>query len=293
MTTTSSGSIKTWGQAFDYVWRVKWKRMASAKTNQINAGHITAYAGRSLPLSRMSKAGWWLEMIADLQDDHPTWSTSTVNRVVSAGTTVLKLTEKAGLHTVKCPLFERLKEGEARLTYFTKEQVDKMAHVAVDVFDRQDLADALVFSAYTGVRQAELLQLCWEDIDLSLDTIWVGGKPGRETKGRNVRAVSIHPKITPILQRRFNQGSEPKQRVFGCDWSNKDELYRSFKKVRDFCGISDDHVWHSLRHSFGTWLGEVTHPRQIMALMGHRNIETSLRYVKATDSALRSAVASI
>ena len=32
----------------------------------------------------------------------------------------------------------------------------------------------------------------------------------------------------------------------------------------------------AIRQSFGTWLGEVCHPKQIQALMGHKNIETDL-----------------
>lgn len=277
---------KTWGEAFDYTWRVKWRRMASAKTNQINAGHITTYAGRSLPLSRMGKAGWWMELISDLQDEGR--SSSTINRIISAGTTVMRFTRLAGLHDVDVPQFQRLKEGEHRLTYFTKEQVQQMAFVAVDIFDRKDLADAIVFAAYTGVRQGELLKLRSDDVDLGLSRIFVGGKPGRETKGKNVRAIPIHPLVEPIVTNRLDRSL-----LFGDDWANKDQLYAAFKKVRKYCGISEDYVWHSLRHSFGTFLGEVTHPRQIMALMGHANIETSLRYVKATDEATRSAVLAI
>jgi hypothetical protein len=75
----------------------------------------------------MAKAGWWMQMIADLQDEHPEWSTSTVNRVLSAGTTVLKTCVKAELTTVACPIFDRLKEGEARLIYFSKEEVERVA----------------------------------------------------------------------------------------------------------------------------------------------------------------------
>lgn len=277
---------KTWGEAFDYTWRVKWRRMASAKTNQINAGHITTYAGRSLPLSRMGKAGWWMELISDLQDEGR--SSSTINRIISAGTTVMRFTRLAGLHDVDVPQFQRLKEGEHRMTYFTKEQVQQMAFVAVDIFDRKDLADAIVFAAYTGVRQGELLKLRSDDVDLGLSRIFVGGKPGRETKGKNVRAIPIHPLVEPIVTNRLDRSL-----LFGDDWANKDQLYAAFKKVRKYCGISEDYVWHSLRHSFGTFLGEVTHPRQIMALMGHANIETSLRYVKATDEATRSAVLAI
>ena len=101
--------IKTWGEAFDYTWRVKWKRTASAKTNAINAGHITEYAGRSLPLKRMSVAGWWMELRATLEDEGR--SGSTINRIISAGTTVMKFTHLAGLHTQVCPKFE---QGEGR-----------------------------------------------------------------------------------------------------------------------------------------------------------------------------------
>lgn len=284
-------TIKTWGDALDYTMKVKWKYAASAKTNSINANHITNYCGRSMPISRMGKAAFWLEMISDLRDELSV-STSTINRIVSAGTTCLRFTRLAGLHNVDVPQFARLKEGEHRLTYFTKEQVDEMAFQAIDVFHREDLADAIIFSAYTGVRQGELLKLKVEDVDFALDCIWIGGKPDRVTKGKNVRSVPIHPKVRAVLEKRLAT-MKPDERLFGKDWSHKDALYRAFKKVRDYCGISSDYVFHSLRHSFGTYLGEVTHPRQIMALMGHRNIETSLRYVKATEAANRTAVLAI
>ena len=75
MTTTT---MKTWGQALDFTWRVKWKRMRSAKTNAINAGHVTAYAGRSLPLARMSKAGWWMEFRAEMEEQKGTDSSHTI-----------------------------------------------------------------------------------------------------------------------------------------------------------------------------------------------------------------------
>ena len=283
---TTSPTIKTWGEALDYTWRVKWKRKNSAKTNAINSGHVTNYCGRSLPLKRMTVAGWWLEFKAEMEDEGR--SGSTINRILSAGTTVMKFTHLAGLHTYVCPKFERAEEGEHRLTYFTKEQVSLMAEIAVDVYDRQDLADAILFSAYTGVRQGELLKLRSDDVDVARSQIWVGGKPTLVTKGKNVRNVTLHPKIEQIVMNRLHQ-----DKLFGDDWNNKDQLYAAFKKVRKLAGLSEDYVWHTLRHSFGTWLGETTHPRQIMALMGHANIETSLRYVKATDEATRSAVLAI
>lgn len=282
----TTATIKSWGEALDYTWRVKWKRKNSAKTNAINSGHVTNYAGRSLPLARMTKAGWWMEFKAEMEDEGR--SGSTINRILSAGTTVMKFTYLAGLHAHMCPQFERAKEGEHRLTYFSKEQISLMADIAVGVFERQDMADAIVFSAYTGVRQGELLKLRSDDVDVARSQIWVGGKPTQVTKGKNVRAIPLNEKVMPIVERRLGQTY-----LFRDDWANKDALYRVFKKVRKQAGIGEDYVWHSLRHSFGTFLGEVTHPRQIMSLMGHANVETSLRYVKATDAACRTAIMAI
>ena len=284
---TTTPTIKTWGEALDYTWRVKWKRKNSAKTNAINSNHVTNYCGRSLPLKRMTVAGWWLEFKAEMEDEGR--SGSTINRILSAGTTVLKFTQLAGLHSYQCPAFERAEEGEHRLTYFTKDQITHLAGIARDIYDRPDMADAIVFSAYTGVRQGELLKLRSSDVDLAHQILWVGGKPKQlVTKGKNVRSIPLHPLVQPIVENRLDRTF-----LFRDDWANKDQLYRLFKKVRTQAGISEDHVWHTLRHSFGTFLGETTHPRQIMALMGHANVETSLRYVKPTDDACRSAVMAI
>ncbi len=290
MTKSNSTKIKTWGEALDYTWNVKWKRLNSAKTCQINSNHITSYAGRSFPLRRMAVAGWWLQLMADLQDEGR--NTSTINRIVSAGTTAVGFSGRAGLHEIVVPKFDRLKEGESRLTWFTKDDVDKLAHISRDLFGHvwgEDLADAILVSAYLGCRQGELLKLKADDYDAHNNQIWIGGKPGRVTKSKNVRNISLHPRIEPIIINRLDS----RDRLFGDDWNNKDQLYSAFKKVRKVAGFDEDYVWHTFRHSFGTWLGEKTHPRQIMELLGHSTIDMALKYAKATDEATKAAVLSL
>ena len=225
----------------------------------------------------------WHEFIAELEGQY--LSNATINRIISVGSTVINWTREAEKLPVTWPRVQRPKEGGRRMTYFSREEVARLAFVAVDVFDRSDLADAIMVSAYTGVRQGELLKLKAEDLDFSTDVLWVGGRPGRETKGRNVRSIPLHDQIRPLLQNRLDRTY-----LFRDDWTNKDQLYRVFKKVRDHCGFSDFYVWHSLRHSFGTWLGESASPRSIMELMGHGDMETSLNYVKPTDKACRTAI---
>ena len=277
---------KTWGEALDYTIRYRWKHLSSAKTCLINANHITNYCGRSFPLIHMGKSRWWLELIADMKNQGR--ASNTILHILSAATTVLRFTKLADLHDIAVPDFERPKPGEHRLTWFTKEDVQKLAFTAVDVFGRQDLADAIVFSAYTGVRQGELLKLKSTDWDVTHSQIWVGGKPGRVAKAKNVRAIALNPKVKDIVMDRLDRSF-----LFKGDWTNKDQLYAAFKKVRDYCGFEDDLVWHSLRHSFGTWMGAVTHPRQVMEALGHATIEMSLKYCKASDTAVRDAVLAI
>ena len=134
----------------------------------------------------------------------------------------------------------------------------------------------LVFSASTqGALGVELLKIKVSDIDWMMRCVWVGGKAHLKTKGKGLPSHSDHDRAEDLLRNRC-EGSHPQATLFGRDWTNKDQLYGAFKKVRKQAGFNEDYVWHSLRHSFATWLGEVTHPRQIMELMGHKHIETTL-----------------
>ena len=237
----------------------------------------------------MSKRLWWIEFKAELEDQGRPGGT--INRIISAGTTVLKHCRLAEQIDFDLPKIQRANENEHRLTWFTKDDVDKLAYIARDIYgDRwgHNLADAMLVAAYSGLRQAELLNLRPADYDQALDALVIGGKPWNRTKPGKVRNINVSAKIKPIIQNRLSQ-----DRLFHDDWSNKDQLYAAFKKVRQLAGFDDSYVWHTFRHSFGTWVGEVTHPRTLMELLGHATIDMSLKYCKATDNAARSAIQAI
>lgn len=283
--------IKTWGDGLDYTTRTRhtWRHGNGKATAMINTGHFTRLRGRSFPIQKINQA-CLTQVTIELEEEGK--SDATINRIVSAVSTVLKHCEQDGLLDA-VPKFRRRKENEHRLTWFSKDEVESLVHGSLDPYERKDLADLIPVAAYTGMRQSELLRLRAVDVDLGLNHIHVGGRPEVVTKAGNYRCIPIHERIKDILIARMEYAN-PNVRLFGDEWRGRDQLLRAFVKIRNYIGKDDKYVFHSLRHSFGTWCAEAGVPiRTIMDLMGHKRIETTLRYAKTTDKARLDAIDAI
>ena len=284
--------ITTWQQAMDYTFKTRhtWRHGNGAKTSSINCNHFTRLRGSSFPLSKITQP-IISQVCIELEDEGK--SDATINRVVSAVSTVLNHCAFDGLIPT-APKFRRRKESEGRVFWYTKDEVNKLSHLSTDVFQRDDLAEIIEFAAYTGMRQSEILKIRKKDIDLVTNKIHVGGVPTQKTKAKNWRAIPIHESIMGNVIDRCSQSSRSDIRIFGDEWRDKDQLLRAFKKVNKLLPKDEAYVFHTLRHSYATWLAEAGVPiRSIMALCGHKRIETTLRYAKATDAALTEAMAAI
>ena len=284
--------IKTWQQAMDYTFKTRhsWRHGNGAKTSRINCNHFTRLRGSSFPIKKLSQP-IISQVCIELEDEGK--SDATINRVVSAVSTVLNHLAFDGLLD-HAPKFRRRKESEGRVVWYTKDEVDRMSALSTDVFMREDLKDIILAGAYTGMRQGELLKIRKKDIDLVGNLIHVGGVPTQQTKAGNWRAIPIHERLMGIISNRCSQCSRTDVRLFGDEWRDKDQLLRAFKKVNKLLPKDEQYVFHTLRHSYATWLADAGVPvRSIMALCGHKRIETTLRYCKATDSALASAMSAI
>jgi integrase len=233
----------------------------------------------------------WTELQNDLLDDYDL-SNGRVNKIVSAASHAMRFTFNRDLHSYKRPFYELLDEDECRQAYFTKEQVVKLCLIAVDIYNNQNLADAMNVAAYTGIRQGEFLRVRIRDVDQANNVVWIGGRPETTTKSGKGRPVPIHVKIQPIFDKRI-QEKNPKGLLFGDEWLNKGQLYKQFVKCRKLSGLDESFVWHSFRHSFCTWSGAVDHPRNIQAIAGHKSVDTTLKYCKATNKALHNLVAKL
>ena len=280
----------SWADAVDYTIKTRWRGKASLKTNIINTGHFTSFAGRSKQVNKINQRLMDV-FVADLQMEREL-SNATVNRCITAVATVINHCAKRDMCKAS-PVFDKLDEGEARMFWFTQQDVEQMAHAAINPFDRPDLHDIVLTAGYTGMRQGELLKLKCGDVDLNKikPRIHVGGVPHLTTKAKNYRSIPIHPRILELLCKRLEHAA-PNVRVFD-DFGDKDQLLRAFRKVRDYARVNP-YRFHDLRHSFGTWHASAGTPmRTLMGMMGHRRVETTLRYMTHTDKAAEDAMARI
>ena len=142
-------------------------------------------------------------------------------------------------------------------------------------------------AAFTGCRQSELLDLVVGDVDLYTDRMTF-----RDTKNGEDHVIDIHKDVKSILSRLCH--NKPHNAKVFDSFKNDDDLRRAFYKVRDLCGLGPEYVWHTFRHSTGTWLAERGIPLQTIAsVLNHKTIQTTQRYVKATDQARRAAINSL
>lgn len=283
--------ITTFGDALQYTIDYRWKKGKSMSTNLINSGHVLEHLGKGFPLKDMMTHGFWKQLAYELLDSHPLWTDTTCNRVTSAGSTVLRtvIDDDKTTITGRFPKIFKFKEGKSRYLYFTRDEVERLIYNSVDPFDKPELADVIAFAAYSGCRITEILKLRVMDVDFGSNLIWVGGMKGRETKGNEVRHIPINERIESMLMKRV-AGRAREEKVFGQDWGSYDSVNYWYKRVRDYSGFDEKYVFHCLRHSFATWLGEHASPKAVQALCGHKDISTTMRYCHATDKSLRAAI---
>jgi len=134
----------------------------------------------------------------------------------------------------------------------------------------------------TGLSVRNAMKLQWEDFHFG--PIKGGGsgyihihKGGSKNAGHN---LLLTPRVETMLRRRF---TERQNRLVFENQNKEPRIVTSLDSLREF-------VLHSLRHTFGTRLGESgADAFTIMRLMGHSSVTVSQRYVHPTPEAMERA----
>jgi integrase len=215
-----------------------------------------------------------------------------VNRELAVLSKIFTVAVREGVAaTNPCSEVERLYVSNNRIRYLSSEEEDRLLNVLTD--EREHLWPLVLVDIYTGLRKGELLNLRKDELDFNFSVIQL-----RKTKSRRGhvivgRTIPMDPVVRSIL---WNLSHETEgESVFVNTKTGKPytDVKKGFAKA---CGKAKlwDFTFHDLRHTFGTRLAEQNvDVVRIKDLMGHKNIDTTMRYMHATDLGKRAAVATL
>lgn len=160
-------------------------------------------------------------------------------------------------------------------------QIEKNKLIAV----RNRAMLEMLFS--TGMRISELINLKISQVDNSGKIFILG-------KGKKERFVYLTPRAFRYLSEYLKNRKGESKYLFipyrGLNSSSQNKrispnyLQMKIKKYREILRINVPTSAHSLRHGFATYLAESgANPAAIQILLGHESLDTTTRYVHASD----------
>jgi len=248
-------------------------RNYSPRTQKTYLAHVVHFArhfGRSpaqLGLEEVRAYQLYL-----LQDKRASWSA--FNQAVCALRFLYRVTLKAPFAVDMIPYGKKPKSLPAVLA--REEVVRLFAQVP------QPIERLMLQTAYAcGLRASELLHLRVSDIDSSRMLLWV-----RHGKGGKDRGVPLSPALLEALRAHWQRlrpttwlfpGRTPTgQRSLGA-------LQRVVRRAVLAAGFTKPVSLHTLRHSYATHLLEAgVDLLTIQRLLGHRDLQTTARYIHLT-----------
>ena len=140
-------------------------------------------------------------------------------------------------------------------------------------YGRNDIADLVKIAIVTGMRRGELLGLQRDHVDAGWVRLW-------ETKNDTPRSVPIEAQAQAILDARV---------PFDLPLHT---LRHYWNRAKEDMGLAKDpnFVFHTCRHTCATRLIEAgVNVVVVQKMLGHKRIETTLRYAHVSDDLLRDA----
>lgn len=224
----------------------------------------------------------------------------TVNNVLVCLSVVLKTAvEWNRLATLPCRIrLVKVDKGK-KPEFYEDEQLDRLVEAATFFGIREQVV--VLLGADAGLRRGEVLGLEWTDLDTKRGEIVVQravyrGVEGTPKSGES-RTVPMTDRLRAALAaHRHLQG--PRVIVGATD----EGIRALMEKIERKAGLPSHRTtkrgrprylgrFHKLRHTFGTRLAMAgVAPRTIMELMGHANIETSMRYMHVVKAAPAAAI---
>lgn len=286
-TGASAGGALTLG---DLAKRTVLKYWAGTK-NELGATRnlytFVEFVGANTPASAAAKASVVDEFVTSRQAAGD--AGGTINRKLAAVSKMFAYGERIEAID-KRPVIERQREGAARERYLREVEADAILRTMRHWAKEQE-AVLTEFLLDTGARHGEAATVRVMDVmagdrrrSEAPDRVTLGATGSKNGEWRVVPLTKRLRDHLPTLM----LGKQPHELLFTVNrWTYAD----LFKKVCEHLGLGDDVVVHTLRHTCASWLVQRgVDLRRVQIWMGHKSIQTTLRYAKLAPTSLFEAV---
>lgn len=267
---------ETIGKWLDKTYRQFWADKSEPQKARQKMTMINDFFGRTTDVNDLTMV-WIDDWILSLKADNN--SNATINRKLAALSKMLTYASDSGALTAKKPKINRLKEPKGRIRWLTDGE-EKLILVTVNQWSLEDLEDVIPVLVDTGIRKGELLNMEKRDIQNGMLHIWVN-------KSDTPRSVPLTKRVKAILAKRVATLKET-DKVFQI---SPDELARTWDRVRYHLELEDVTI-HVFRHTTASRLVQRGIPlKTVQEWMGHKTIQTTLRYAHLSPKNLQDALA--
>ena len=148
-----------------------------------------------------------------------------------------------------CKGFKRFKIPEKQPLFFSEMDFE----ILLRIIDEPDIIDLVTFAINTGLREMELLTLQWNQINFKDKTLILDNR-NYQTKSKRIRSIPLNIKSLQILMQR--ERNKTCELIFTINGKpiNRNYLVKQFKKYVLAAKLNPALSFHSLRHSFASYL---------------------------------------
>lgn len=143
----------------------------------------------------------------------------------------------------RAPKVKMYKELKRRVRWITPDQV----RILLDELPPHQ-QDITIFALSTGLRQSNVLNLTWQQVDLNRKTAWIYGD---QAKGKEDIHVSLSQVAVDLLDRQKGKHAEYVFTYLGKPIGQCNT--RAWRNALKRAGITNFR-WHDLRHTWASWL---------------------------------------
>ena len=182
---------------------------------------------------------------------------------------------------------KKLKPEQNPPVFLSKTEFEKI----IEAEKNPELKFLYRFAVLTGMRMSEIRYLRWDAVNLNKQVIQVRNHNEFTTKSKKARVIPIHRDLLTELK---NMQMENKDKyIFQVNGEvyDRKKLSTYFKKAIKKAKLSDEYHFHTLRHTFASWLVQSGVSLYVVSkLLGHSDIKTTQIYSHLASDNFKHAV---